>query len=237
MKKIFLTLCISTIFSWTLEGTQILHTKPNDKSYRTHDEFVQFVETTFKEAIPLESDADVLHYASNQVGISGIFIELGTGLGRTTNFIAALNPQKTIYTFDSYLGHPADWDKGDKILPKDFFAWPADKPLPSFLNNVCLIKGWFVDTLPSFISSQQDIIAFIHVDCEIYESTALALDILAPKIVDGTILVFDELYNYPNYRLHEYKAFQEFLDKQSFEAEYLAFNVFHEQVAIRLHKK
>lgn len=66
---------------------------------------------------------------------------------------------------------------------------------------------------------------------------ALLLCTVFSWAVDGTIILFDEFYNYPNYRLHEYKAFQEFLDQHSFEAEYLAFNTRHEQVAVRIHKR
>ncbi len=219
------------------EGNQVLHTRPNDKTYQRSGEFIEFVESAFKGAVSLESDAAILRYASDQVGIDGVFIELGTGMGRTTNFLAALNPQKTIYTFDSYLGHPSDWDKGDKVLPKGFFAWPEGEKLPPLLNNVRLIQGWFADTLPSFAQTLEEPVAFLHVDCEIYESTAQALDFLSPKMTEGTILLFDEFYNYPNYRNHEYKAFQEFLEKYSFEAEYLAYNAFHEQAAVRIHRK
>ena len=53
---------------------------------------------------------------------------------------------------------------------------------------------------------------------------------------EGTVLLFDEFYNYDNYRDHEWKAFQEFLEEFSFEAEYLAYNPLHEQVAVRLRR-
>lgn len=222
---------------WALDGYQILHSNSTNKPYQNHVDSVQLVETAFKGALPLESDAEILHYASNEVSINGIYVELGTGLGRTTNLIAALNPKKRLYTFDSYLGHPADWDRGDRVIPKDFFAWPPDEKLPLFLQNVCLIKGWFADTLPSFIAAQTEPIAFLHIDCEIYESTAQALEILGPKITDGTIILFDEFYNYPNYQSHEYKAFHEFLAKYCLDAEYLAYNRFHEQVVVRISSK
>jgi len=215
-------------------GSQVLHTFPNNKSYQKSEAQVAFVEQEMQGAKALPSDAEVLRYASDQVTVDGTYVELGTGLARTTNFIAALNPHKTIYTFDSYLGHPAEWDKGDKVFPKDFFAWPAGKDLPRFLLNVQLMKGWFVDTLPNFLLLEDHPIAFLHIDCEIYESSAQGLDILGPKIVDGTIILFDEFYNYPNFRNHEYKAFQEFLKRYSFRAEYLAYNPEHEQVAVRV---
>ena len=221
---------------FALDGNQVLHTRPNNKSYQRDPLYIQFVETTFQNAIALGSDAEVLRYASDHVTVDGLFVELGTGKGRTTNFIAALNPHKILYTFDSYLGHLADWDKGDKIMTKDFFAWPENEKLPQFLLNVVLTKGWFADTLSDFAKQQEKPIAFLHVDCEIYESTSQALIILGPKIADGTVFLFDEFYNYPNFRNHEYKAFQEFLNDYGFKAEYLAYNALHEQVAVRVKK-
>jgi hypothetical protein len=139
-----------------------------------------------------------------------------------------------IYTFDSVLGLPATWDRGNLLVPGHLFAWPEGKALPTFLLNVELKKGWFADTLPSFVDLHEELIAFLHIDCDIYESTAQGLDLLAPRMVDGTVILFDEFYNYENYRNHEYKAFQEFLAKYSFEAEYLAYNALHEQVAVRI---
>ncbi len=59
-------------------------------------------------------------------------------------------------------------------------------------------------------------------------------DHLAPWIVNGTVIVFDEYFNYPGWREHEYKAFREFL--RAFEAtyEYLSFVDSNQQVGVRI---
>ncbi|HSX37468.1 MAG TPA: TylF/MycF/NovP-related O-methyltransferase [Chlamydiales bacterium] len=217
-----------------LDGNQVLHTHSDNKPYQGSSDATEFVNTTLQSGIALHSDAAILRFASDQVKVDGLFIELGTYKGRTTNFLAALNPHKMIYTFDSYLGLPADWDQGDIIFPADCLAWPKNEPLPPFLLNVALKIGWFSDTLPTFAALQDEPIAFLHVDCDIYESTSQALDILGPMIVHETVILFDEFYNYPTFRDHEYRAFQEFLKKFSFEAEYLAYNALHEQAAVRV---
>lgn len=217
-------------------GIQILHSKPNDKPYQRVDHAISFVETYLQNAVPLESDAEVLQFASDHVSLDGRYVELGVWKGRTINFIAALNPHKTIYGFDSYQGLPEDWDKGDRVIEKGTFAWPENEALPRYLLNVEILKGRFDETLPAFVREIDKPIAFLHIDCDIYSSTAEGLDILGPHMQEGTIIVFDELYNYQNYREHEWKAFQEFLGKFSFEAEYLAYNPLHEQVALRLIK-
>jgi len=217
-----------------LDGLQVLHTNPGNRHFHADAEAAAFVKTTLYNARAFESDAEIFRYASDQVAVDGLFVELGTYKGRTTNFLAALNPRKTIYTFDSYQGLPIDWDRGDLLIPGNLFAWPKGEPLPSFLLNVELREGWFSETLPKFVEIQDEPIAFLHVDCDIYESAAHGLDLLGPKMADKTIILFDEFYNYPNFRNHEVKAFEEFLEKYAFQAEYIAYNAFHEQVAVRI---
>ncbi len=217
-----------------LDGNQVLHTSPDNRHFQADAEAAAFVKTTLTNARAFESDAEIFRFASDQVAVDGLFVELGTYKGRTANFLAALNSRKTIYTFDSYQGLPIDWDKGDLLIPGNLFAWPKGEPLPSFLLNVELKKGWFSETLPKFVELQDEPIAFLHVDCDIYESTAQGLDLLGPKMVGGTVILFDEFYNYPNFRNHELKAFEEFLEKYGFQPEYIAYNAFHEQVAVRI---
>ncbi|CAF3164831.1 unnamed protein product, partial [Rotaria socialis] len=53
--------------------------------------------------------------------------------------------------------------------------------------------------------------SFIHIDCDIYDGARDVLFLLGSRLVSGTILVFDELFNYPNYEKHEIKALFELL--------------------------
>jgi hypothetical protein len=50
--------------------------------------------------------------------------------------------------------------------------------------------------------------------------------------VPGTIIVFDEYFNYPNWEEHEYKAFQEFIGESGLGYRYLGFA--RQQVAVRI---
>jgi hypothetical protein len=56
--------------------------------------------------------------------------------------------------------------------------------------------------------------------------------LLADRCVAGTIILFDEYFNYPNWEVHEYKAFQEFVTKYAVKYRYLAFA--RQQVAVRI---
>ena len=219
-------------------GNQILHFKSHNKPYWENAQAQLFVEKYLTGAIPLTSDAEVLKYGSDAVRLNGLFIELGVCTGKTINFIAALNPHQKIYGFDSFEGLPEDWIRDKHTISAGTFGFKNPDLLPPVLHNVELIKGWFNNTLSDFVkTSGSEAIAFLHIDCDIYSSTATAFQILGSKIRSGTIIVFDELYNYSGYENHEFKAFQEFLDDSGYEAEYLAYNVNHEQVAVRISGK
>jgi hypothetical protein len=98
---------------------------------------------------------------------------------------------------------------------------------------VVLHKGWFCDTLPLFLDEHIESVRFLHVDCDLYSSTKTIFSALADRLVSGTIIVFDEYFNYPGWQECEYKAFMEFVSTGR-HFEYLAYNCRSEQVAVRL---
>ena len=85
------------------------------------------------------------------------------------------------------------------------------------------MKGLFNETLPDFVKNNTKPFAFIHIDCDIYQSTKDIFANIADNIVSGTIIVFDEYFNYPNWQNHEYKAFQEFVSANEIDYEYIAY--------------
>ncbi|GAA6622679.1 hypothetical protein NUACC26_085030 [Scytonema sp. NUACC26] len=50
----------------------------------------------------------------------------------------------------------------------------------------------------------------LHVDCDLYSSTKTIFRYLGEKLTEGSIIVFDELIEYPGFEEHELKAFYEF---------------------------
>jgi hypothetical protein len=50
--------------------------------------------------------------------------------------------------------------------------------------------------------------------------------------MNGTVILFDEYFNYPNWERHEFKAFQEFVSERHVKYTYLAFA--RQQVAVRI---
>jgi len=219
------------------EGNQILHNNSTNKAYTENPAAIEFVKNHMVGAALLESDAEVLIHASNAAqGSQGCYLEMGVGMGRTINLIAGLNSKKTIYGFDSFEGLPEDWNKGDAIWKKGAFALKDPNYAPAVYRNVKICKGLFTEVLPKFNSQilRDQLIAFLHIDCDSYTPTSEVFNILGPNIKPGTVILFDELYNYPNYEQHEWKAFQEFLKKTGYQFEALAYNINHEQVAVRI---
>jgi len=108
--------------------------------------------------------------------------------------------------------------------------------LPPVRGNVRLTKGFFEDTLPGFVAQHPGAkIALLHIDCDLYSATKTVLERLAPLLVEGTIIVFDEYFNYPGWQQGEFKAFAEFIDSQErFGYDYIGYIRNGGQVAVRL---
>ncbi len=221
----------------SFEGNQVLHFTGKNKPYKTNLKATQIVQKYFKEAKGLDADAEVLRYASDAVSITGgYYIEMGVGTGRSINFIAALNPTKKVYGFDSFEGLPTDWDKGDKIFKAGMFGLKRKDAKIPLVKNVIVYKGLFKEILPKFKKQvlKDQAISFLHIDSDTYESAKETLKVLGDNIMPGTIIVFDEFYNYPRFEEYEWKAFQEFIQERHLNAQFIAYNKLHEQVAVKI---
>lgn len=148
----------------------------------------------------------------------GMFLEFGVAKGDSINFISAFKPTKTIYGFDSFEGLPEDWYESTKKG-----AFSLGGRAPKVRKNVNLVKGLFENSLPKFLETHAEKCAFIHVDCDIYSSAKTVFTLLKDRIVSGTVIEFDEYFNYPRWQENEYKAFQEFVKENNIEYEYLGY--------------
>ena len=136
-----------------------------------------------------------------------------------------------IVGFDSFEGIQEDWRVG---APKYTFKIKNGE-LPPLLANVDIYKGYFEETLPTFVKDSNGMpISFIHADCDLYSSTKTIFSILKNQIVPGTIILFDEYFNYDGWEQHEHKAFREFIEETNLNFTYLAYNQYHEQVLVRI---
>jgi hypothetical protein len=74
--------------------------------------------------------------------------------------------------------------------------------------------------------------AFMHMDADLYSSTKTVFDTLADRIVPGTVIVFDEFFNYPGWKRGESKAFAEMVAARGLKFEYLGYA--DQQVAVKV---
>jgi len=175
-------------------------------------------------ADPQHSYWAYLTYCINQVTISGLWLEFGVGSGKSLSFIAQQKPAHIIYGFDSFMGLPEDWVlSAERIYSKDTYSRNGIAPTLS-AKNTALIIGLFAETLNDFCVLHKEPCAFIHIDCDLYSSTIDVLDGLfkAGKITTGTVILFDEFYNYPNYKDYEYRAFETFIANTGLNYRWLA---------------
>lgn len=182
-----------------------------------------------QEARRCSSRLEVLDLALRHLPGRGLVCEFGVFEAETLNHIAGRLPKRSVFGFDSFEGLPECWRP-------DFAsgAFGTGGRLPRVEPNVTLVKGWFDETLPEFAAEHAGPVALLHIDCDLYFSTKCVFEHLGDRFVPGSILVFDEFFNYPGWEEHEFRAFSEFAAARSLRHEYLAYNCRHEQVAIRV---
>ena len=149
----------------------------------------------------------------------GLWMEFGVFRGGTIT--AAANWKKMfcgensqpVYGFDTFTGLPTNWRPG---FASGAFVIPNGTNI-SVPSNVVLVKGLFIDTLPTQLRLIDRAhrchtpVSYVHIDCDIYDGTRDVLFLLGSRLVKGSVIVFDELFNYPGYEKHEIKALFEFL--------------------------
>jgi hypothetical protein len=164
------------------------------------------------------STKDELDIAVRAVTVSGLFLEFGVFKGRTITQIANLRPDSTVHGFDSFRGLAETWRPGF-----DAGAFDLHGQLPAVPSNVQLVPGWFNVTAPQFARSNSEPIAFLHVDCDTYESTALVLNELGCRLQPGSVIEFDEYFSYEGWKEGEHRAWMEAVDRLGLQFKYLAY--------------
>jgi len=161
-----------------------------------------------------------LRQACSGKTIQGKWLEFGVFSGKTINLMAQYAPKETfVYGFDTFEGLPEAWrDKFDKG------AFDRKGVFPKVSSNVRLVKGLFQDTLGDWIKENMKVnekVSICHLDADLYSATIFVLRALADYIVPGSILVFDELINFPGFEEHEWKALLESVDEFGWSFEWI----------------
>ncbi|TWP51656.1 class I SAM-dependent methyltransferase [Lentzea tibetensis] len=170
-----------------------------------------------------------LEHALSLVPDGGMALEFGVYTGSTLKIISTARGGEDVYGFDSFEGLPEDWRNG---FPAGAFNVDGLPDVP----GAELVVGWFDDTLPGFLEEHEGPVTFLHVDCDLYSSTKTVLGLCGPRLVEGSIVLFDEYFNFPGWQQHEYKAWAEYVEETGLQFEYLGYTYDHEQVIVKVTK-
>jgi O-methyltransferase len=133
-----------------------------------------------------------------------LFLEFGVASGASIREWARLlsNPGSMLHGFDTFEGLPHDWHP---TRPAGLFS--QDGVAPAFDDErIVLYTGLFQNVLPSYIQPESERL-IVHMDADLYSSTAFVLQALRSDFPVGSYILFDEF----NFRADELRAFDEFL--------------------------
>ncbi|UJR18904.1 hypothetical protein I4U23_022032 [Adineta vaga] len=127
---------------------------------------------------------------------NGLWMEFGVFRGATLTSIANWrrvfcgDNSQPVYGFDTFSGLPTNWRPG---YGAGSFSIPNGSVV-SVPSNVVLVKGLFIDTLPTqlrLIDREYQChtpVSFVHIDCDIYDGARDVLFLLGSRLVSGSIL-------------------------------------------------
>jgi len=169
----------------------------------------------------------LIEFCLGRAGVAGLTMEFGVAGGASLRRLAAAT-QGPVYGFDSFEGLPEDWTHFQRAgRYTSGGRAPADLP-----ENAELVVGLFSDTLPGFLATHAGPVRLAHVDCDLYSSAACVLGLLEPRLAPGSVILFDEYFNYPGWREHEHRAFEELAARSRLGFEYIGFASSGHSVAV-----
>lgn len=131
--------------------------------------------------------------------------------------------QMPVIGFDCFTGLPEDWRPGFR---RGMFATTPVLDVP----GTTVVPGLFEETLPGY--DWPDELSLVHIDCDLYSSTVTVLESIGPALKKGTIVVFDEFFNYPGCEAHEELAWREFVARTGIKWDVIGHG--REQWAVRI---
>ena len=159
--------------------------------------------------------------------IPGNFVECGVAAGGSSALLGALiaesdSPNRRCYSFDTFSGMPApgseDRTNGQDAQSSCWGQGTCSAPMESLLDAcrrvgsesfVKPIPGLFEETLGAQVDEIAQI-AFMHIDCDWYESTLCVLENLFPLLSPGARVILDDYDYWDGVR----KAYEEFSIEQ-----------------------
>jgi hypothetical protein len=204
-----------------------------DLRLRAKADTIGYIEANLKDALLCQGRKPLIELClrrEREAGLNGLILEFGVAGGVSTRLIAAAAGPRRVHGFDSFEGLPGDWSGTHEQRGR----YTQNGRLPRVPANVTLHKGWFDQTLPGFLAANPGPASFVNVDCDVYASTRYVLEQLGDRLRPGTVILFDEYYNYPNWREHEFRAWQEFVATRGLAYRYVGFSTLRYHAAVQI---
>ncbi len=128
--------------------------------------------------------------------------------------------------FDTFSGLPEAWSE----IPQGTFT--TQGRLPDIKDPRCSFEvGLFQDTLPEFLQTfRAEQKTVVHLDADLYSSTLFVLTTIGNRLKKGDLLLFDDFAS----PLHEFRAFDSFVDSFYVQYELIGAMNNHRQICIKL---
>lgn len=158
--------------------------------------------------------------------IEGDYFEFGVWQGKTFGYARAMARRYgygplTFRAFDSFQGLPAVepgdyeiWQEGQFAFGRsEFERVLSQKGFER--SDYQIVEGFYNDSLNQelieSLEKQSVKASIVYIDCDLYESTRDVLAFIGPFLQDGTVICFDDFFNYRGRAdMGEQKAFEEY---------------------------
>lgn len=161
--------------------------------------------------------------------VDGDYFEFGLWRGKTFLYAHRMRrryrqEKMLLWGFDSFEGLPGIGDERDNVWRQGQFACGEDEFRGILRRNGVretdyqLVKGFYQDSLNEQLHTTMAgrRAAIVYIDCDLYESTKQVLAFLRRYLVNGSIVCFDDFYNYKGAPDQgEQRALTEFLAEDS----------------------
>ncbi len=153
------------------------------------------------------------------------FYEFGVWQGASFRYL--IRTFGSGFGFDTFQGLPEDWHK------QKSGSYSSAGNVPDIAGGEFIV-GDFAKSLPGFFAVERPMASVINFDADLYSSTLCALRHARSVIDDKTILIFDEFLMNENWEQDEFRALNEYCEREGLRYEVLAVCYFSKQVAVLL---
>ena len=140
--------------------------------------------------------------AINCKGLNGYMAEIGVSAGGSASIIASAVPDKELYIFDTFSGFPGELKKEDTTrltrnndVYKGFFNGTNYEQIQKNLahcDNIKITQGVFPES-GGIIKDKH--FCFVHIDCDLYESTKNSLEFFKNKMINNGVIVVHDYHH------------------------------------------